>query len=261
MNGLRATLQLILLAALLCTSTPADAQKLLIFAPSSMSDVMGSLVKDFNRETEASALLSIAGTPQLARQLDAGAPADIFVSADRDWMDWAVSRDLIEPENIFQLAGNSLVVAVRKEVENWADIDGLLTSTRFAMAEPNSVPAGRYAQQALSNKGLWEKAKPFAEFGDNVRITTRRLARGEVAAAIVYETDVLVEPGIKTIFTFSEKAHDPIIYWAAKVRRTAHPDTPKFIQYLSSNQARQLLTEAGFAPPPQSGEAGSAQKQ
>lgn len=249
MRGLRMITLLALLISTTVGSAQSHARDLLIFAPSSMTEVMESAVAAFNKAHQVKAVLSIAGTPQLARQLDAGAPADIFITADRDWMDWAVARGLVKANDISPLAGNRLVLAVRNEIENWADVDGLLTTSRFAMAEPESVPAGRYARQALKHRKLWKKARLFAEFGDNVRITTRRLARGEVAAALVYGTDVVAEPGIKPLYTFPKTSHDPIIYWMSKVKGSNGKLSDMFVDHLKGAGLGTIFAKAGFLPP------------
>jgi molybdate transport system substrate-binding protein len=195
-------------------------------------------------------VISFAGTQQLARQLDAGAPADLFITADRDWMDWAVERKLIRLDRISALAGNRLVVAVRNEVENWADLDGLFTQDYFAMAEPDSVPAGRYARQALQHRGIWDQAKNRAVFGDNVRTTLRRLARGEVTSAIVYGTDAAIETRVRVLFVFPSESHDPIIYWVATTAENVSQPVSDFVQFLNGPDAGAIFAGAGFAPPP-----------
>ncbi len=223
----------------------------LVFAPASMTDVLNDVVDLFESQHGTKVVLSFAGTQQLARQLDAGAPADIYITADRDWMDWAVSRDLITVDKLFPLAGNRLVVAVRNEVENWADLNALLTENRFAMAEPDSVPAGRYARQALQNRGIWQAAARQAVFGDNVRTTLRRLARGEVSSAIVYGTDAAIEPRVRSFYVFPDEAHDKIIYWAATTGNDPSPDAMKFVGFLKGSDAGQVFAKSGFVPPPQ----------
>lgn len=238
----------------------ADAQagnRLTVFAPSSLSDVLTDIATAYKEETGDEVVLSFAGTPQIARQLDAGAPAGYFITADREWIDWALERKLVAADTVQEIAANTLVVAVRNEVENWADVDGLLTSDRFAMAEPETVPAGRYAQQALQKRGLWAKAQPMAVYGDNVRITIKRLAIGEVGAAIVYGTDVMAEPNVKTIFTFPADSHDPIQYWGAVTafqEQAGKADVAvSFARFLEGETAGTVFAKAGFLPPGRSG--------
>ncbi|MEP1209629.1 MAG: molybdate ABC transporter substrate-binding protein [Rhizobiaceae bacterium] len=239
----------IVIAHLSLTSAWAR-DSILVFAPASMTDVLNDAAGEYESQSQTSVVLSFAGTQQLARQLDAGAPADIYITADRDWMDWSISRDLIVADNVFALAGNRLVVAVRNEVENWADLEALLTQNRFAMAEPDTVPAGRYARQALQQKGVWEMARRQAVFGDNVRTTLRRLARGEVTSAIVYGTDAAIEPRVRPFFVFPPKAHDQIIYWAAVTGKNPSAQALGFVSFLKGADAGRVFAKSGFVPPP-----------
>ena len=231
----------------------AQAGKVLVFAPASMTDVLNDASNLFRQQTGTEVVISFAGTQHLARQLDAGAPADLFISADRDWMDWAAERELIESDRIYPLASNKLVVAVRKEVENWADLDGLFTKDYFAMAEPDAVPAGRYARQALQHRGIWQQAQSRAVFGDNVRTTLRRLARGEVTSAIVYGTDAAIEPRVRALFVFPPDSHDSITYWLAATGQDVSASTLAFIDFLNGPDAGALFAAAGFLPPKRTG--------
>lgn len=239
-----------LLLCLMAVPRAHASEPLLVFAPASMTDVLNDLADAYEKHSSQQLVLSFAGTPQLARQLDAGAPAHLFVSADREWMKWVADRDLAAPQDVFALAGNQLVVAVRREVENWADLDGLLSENRFAMAEPEFVPAGRYARQALIQRGIWQAASTQAVYGDNVRTTLRRLARGEVAAAIVYETDSAIEPNVRTLFTFPAGSHEPIVYWATPVGEDRSAETARLIEFLRGGEASAIMAKAGFTTAP-----------
>jgi len=225
------------------------SDRIVVFAPASMSDVLNEIAQKYQSKHGVLPLLSYAGTQQLARQLEAGAPADVFITADRLWMDWAQQKDLLDTQTIRPIAGNKLVVAVRREVENWADISGLLEQDRFGMAEPISVPAGRYAKQALEHLKLWSKVQGNAVFGDNVRVTVRRLALGEVGAALVYGTDVAAEPDVRTLYTFSSEAHEPITYLAALAGRQNKGTA--FLSFLASPEAGAAFAKFGFAPAPE----------
>ncbi|MEP0941887.1 MAG: molybdate ABC transporter substrate-binding protein [Rhizobiaceae bacterium] len=247
-------LSCIVIAQLAWAAAVQARDAVLVFAPASMTDVLNDLRDLYQQKSGNSIVISFAGTQHLARQLDAGAPADLFITADRDWMDWAAERDLIKQQRIVPLAGNRLVVAVRNEVENWADIDGLFTQDYFAMAEPDSVPAGRYARQALQHRGLWQKAKPRAVFGDNVRTTLRRLARGEVTSAIVYGTDAAIESRVRSLFVFPPDSHDAITYWLAATGDAVPEKVTAFIQFLNGPEAGAIFASAGFTPPPQKGD-------
>ena len=231
-------------------SRSAFSEKLIVFAPASMSDVLTDIARSYEDQSGDEVVLSFAGTQQLARQLDAGAPANYFITADKQWMDWVQKRGRIDGESLKVIAGNRLVLAVRNEVENWADVNGLLTESRFAMAEPDSVPAGRYTKQALESRGIWEKAKAKAVFGENARITLRRLAMGEVTSAIVYGTDVAVEPDVKTLFVFPPVTHETIAYWGGYVPPDKSESALAFANFLSGDKAGAIFAKAGFLPPP-----------
>lgn len=222
-------------------------EPLLVFAPASMTDVMAELADAYKKQSNQTIKLSIAGTAQLARQIDNGAPADVFISADQLWVDWLTERNRLEAKTVGVIAENELVVAVRVETENWADAKALLTGARFAMAEPLSIPAGRYAKQAMETLGIWEQALAQAVYGENVRITLRQLALGEVGAAVVYATDVAVEPAVKTAWTFPSGSYDRALYIAAVVKG-ADREGEMFLSFLLSKQAQQILKTAGFKP-------------
>jgi len=209
---------------------------------------MSRIGRDFGKRSGVELSFSFAGTGQLARQIEAGAPVDVFISADQRWTDWVIEKGLAERGDVKEFAGNRLVVAVNQEVENWADIEGLLTTTRFAMGESESVPAGSYAVQALQKQGIWEKAKTQAVYGENVRVALRRLALGEVSAAIVYTTDVSVESGVRTLHTFPKNSHDAIIYSAATVKGGIEA-AGEFLAYLESDEAKVVLKKFGFSLP------------
>lgn len=226
-------------------SSAATQEKLLVFAPASMTDVMRSLADSYSKTSGNTVSLSIAGTAQLARQIDNGASADVFISADRLWVDWLNERQRLTVNSINVFAGNDLVIAVRNETENWVDPQELLTDARFAMAEPLSIPAGRYTQQALEKLDIWKQAQEQAVYGENVRVTLRQLALGEVGAAVVYATDVAVEPAVKTAWTFPANSYDRVQYFASVVDG-ASSDGDKFLEFLLSKPAQNILKAAGF---------------
>lgn len=224
------------------------AERLLVFAPSSMTEAIGELAATFEVQTGIAVKVSIAGTAQLARQMEAGAPADVFISADDVWMNWLVERDLVQPISRVAIAGNHLVIAVRAETENWVDAKALLTTDRFAMAEPNTVPAGRYAKQALESAGLWQQARHNAVYGENVRVTLARLVRGEVGAALVYASDVNIEPRARAALIFPGDSHAMIVY-SAVLSKHAQADGQKFLDFLNAPKSRSVFLKAGFTEP------------
>lgn len=242
----------ICLAALWCSgfATLVQAKDLVIFTPSSLTDVMSSIAQNYEAESGQKVLISVAATSVLARQIEAGAKADIFISADQRWIDWLNQKQLLEAQSLKPIAANTLVVAVRREVENWASAEMLLTSERFAMAEPASVPAGRYAREALAHLGWWERAKRNAIYGENVRVALKRVARGDVGAAIVYGSDVVADKTVRTLFEFPPKSHRPITAWAGIVGASQNKvSAGKFLDYLGGTKTVAIFAEYGFWPP------------
>jgi len=226
----------------------AAGEKIAVFAPASMQDVLPEIISGYESTCVCEIVLSVAGTSVLARQIEAGAPVDVFISADRLWMDYLLERNLVRPETIVLIAANQLVIAA----SNSGAVDDnpklLLGRGRFAMAEPNGVPAGRYAKMALETIGLWDEVRGNAVFTENVRIALRLAARGDVHAAIVYDSDVKVEPGLRVAYTFTEESHPPVRYPAA-VTGNASQAAVAFLRYLESAEARAAFLRAGFSIP------------
>lgn len=237
----------LLTLALMLFSQAAFA-KITVFAPSSMTDVIAKLANLHEQRSGEKVVVSLASTSQLARQLDAGAPADIFLTADEDWMDWARDRALIVPASTMTFAGNRLVVVTAKGAAQ-NDWPAGLAQGRFAMAEPETVPAGRYAKAALSALGFWDGLQKNAVFAENVRVTLRLAARQDVEAALVYRTDANIEPAVSIAHTFSENLHPPIRYFAAQTPRAAE-GASAFLETLASAPAQAILSKAGFSLPP-----------
>jgi molybdate transport system substrate-binding protein len=243
-----------ILAIILCLSSPplAIAQsRLLVFAAASLKNVMEEAGKKFEQQCHCKIVFSFAASGTLARQIEAGAPADVFVSADTNWMDWLRSNGSISNETIKVIAGNRLVIAVSKDVslaeaENPTSekISKILTAGHIAMAEARSVPAGRYGKQALKTLGLWQKLSGKIVYGENVRVSLSLVARQDVNAAIVYFSDAIIEPRVKIAYIFEESSHDKILYPAGLVKTTMR--ATEFMNYLTSQPAQQIFKKFGF---------------
>lgn len=236
------------LAAILALVPQAALAKITVFAPSSMTDVIAALAAFHEGRVGEKVVVSLASTSQLARQLDAGAPADIFLTADESWMDWARDRALIVPTSTIAFAGNRLVVVTARDAAK-KDWPKALGEGRFAMAEPEAVPAGRYTKAALTSLDLWQPFQPNAVFAENVRITLRLAARGDVDAALVYRTDANIEPAVAVAYTFDAETHPPIRYFAAATSDAAEGATA-FLETLGTTEAQAILKKAGFSLPP-----------
>ncbi len=197
-------------------------------------------------------MISYAASGPLAKQIEAGAPADLFITADLDWMDYAQKKNLIDPASRMTLLGNKLVLVAPKDAKETlvlkpgADLAGLLGSGRLAIGQPQSVPAGKYGQAALEKLGIWDKVKDKLAQADSVRAALFLVARGEAAAGIVYQTDAAAEPVVKVIATFPADSHPPILYPAARVAASTNRDAAAFLAFLASDKARPAFEKQGF---------------
>lgn len=226
-------------------------ETLTVFAAASMKDAMDRAAAAFEAETGVETVVSFASSSVLARQIEAGAPADLFISANQAWMDWLGERDLIDADKRRDVAANTLVIAAPRDVKSGKDVpDALLVKARFAMGDPSHVPAGIYAKHALESLGLWDEASGNAVFGENVRVALELAARGEVAAAIVYGSDQkAVEEDLARLYTFPAGSHDPIVYPAAPTVE-ASPAAAGFLDFLSGTAGQAIFAELGFSASP-----------
>lgn len=227
------------------------AEKLTIFAAASVKEAFDETAAAFMAGGGPETSISYAASSQLARQIANGAPADIFISADLEWMDWLEQGGHIERQSRRTLLGNSLVMiggadsTQRLTLDSGLDLDGLIGNGRMVIAEPSSVPAGRYARQALENLGLWTKSEKKLVFAANVRAALALVARGEAGFGIVYATDAMAESKVKIIGRFDPASHAPILYPIAKTRQgSAGADA--FLAFLTTPAARTLFERYGF---------------
>lgn len=241
--------------ALICLALPAKAADLTVFAAASLGDAMGELAMVWEGETGQAVTLVLAGSSTLARQIDAGAPADVFVSANETWMDWLAERDRLQAESRVDIASNRLVLvahdpgaASQAEVTAQTDILAALgPKGRLAIALPEAVPAGIYAKAALTDLGLWNALSTRLAPTDNVRATLALVALGEAPLGAVYATDAMAEPRVVVAGVFSAQSHPPIRYPAAVVTDAADPAAAgDFVAWLSGNTAQEVLGRYGF---------------
>lgn len=233
----------------------AGQRPLTVFAAASLKESLDSVERAWEASGHPKFVVSYAASSVLARQIEAGAPADVFVSADDRWMDYLQDRKLIEPASRFVLVRNALVlIAPTKPLITPFSLDDkqawltALGDGRLAVAEVTSVPAGTYAKQALGKLGLWGALAAHLAQGENVRATLEFVARGDTPLGIVYLTDAKVEPRVKVLATFPPKSHDPIVYPAA--RTTAAGDAKaaaELLAFLRTRQAVAIFRAAGFA--------------
>jgi molybdate transport system substrate-binding protein len=250
-------LRLILLCLVLLSAPPAMATgRLTVFAAASLQESLDAIAALWTQRSGQPVVISYAASSALARQIEQGAPADVFVSADLEWMDYLQARRLIDPATRVPLARNRLVViapagsgpATLALAAN--DLAAALgPQGRLALAETTGVPAGRYARQSLEALGLWNAVAGRLAEADNVRAAMAFVARGEAPLGIVYATDAKAEPRVRVVAEIPVAHHAPIVYPAARIvpARAAHADG--FLRFLSGPEARAVFERAGFDPP------------
>jgi len=230
----------------------AEDKTLTVFAAASMKNALDEIDTAFTAGTGVKVSASYAASSTLAKQIEQGAPADIFVSADTDWMDYAVGKRDINESTRVNLLGNSIVLIAPKDsrIDNVAiapgfDLASLAGDGRIATGDVRSVPVGKYAKAALEKLGAWEAAEPKFAMAESVRAALTLVARSEAALGIVYSTDARVEPGVKIVATFPADTHPPIIYPVAATA-TAKPEARQYLDYLHSSAAKAVLERYGF---------------
>jgi len=241
--------------ALVSTLSPVKAQEqtLTIFAAASLKNALDDVDAAFTKSTGIKVSASFAASSALAKQMESGAPADAFISADLNWMDYVAGKNLIKAETRFNLLGNKLVLIAGKdskldkvEIAPGFDIAKLAGDGRIAVADVKAVPAGLYAKAALEKLGSWAAAEPKLAQAENVRATLAFVARGETPIGIVYETDAKVEPNVKIIAYFPDGSYPPVTYPVAATE-TAKPDAGKYLQFLRSSAAKAVFEKYGFS--------------
>lgn len=242
-----------LLIALLATPLPARAAELAVFAAASLTEVMKDIAPVWEAGGRAKLRFNFAASSTLARQIEQGAPAAVFASADEQWMDWVQQRDLIVPETRRTLLGNTLVLVMPKDIARpislsaGLDLSALLGADgRIAVGDPSNVPAGIYAKQALTTLGLWEVARPRLAASDSVRSALLLVERHEAPLGIVYATDAAVAPGVAVAGAFPEGSHTPITYPFAIPRAGDSAAARAFLAFLSTPEAQAAFTRRGF---------------
>ncbi|WP_432450675.1 molybdate ABC transporter substrate-binding protein [Aliiroseovarius marinus] len=234
-------------------SGSARAGQLLVFAAASLSDVLEETAAAYTDQSGNQVTISPAGSSVLARQILQGAPADLFISANTDWMDHLAQKNAILPETRQNIATNQLVLisAQPDATVDLADPDGLpdaLGDGRLSMALTEAVPAGQYGRAALSALGLWESLAPQVAEADNVRAALALVALGAAPFGITYATDALAEPRVHITATFPPELHAPILYPAAVTRQGQQNLAQDFLHFLTSPDAQAIFAAQGFEP-------------
>jgi len=240
-------------AALPSSSARAQGQDLVVFAAASLKNALDEAAAGYARESGKPApKISYAGSNALAKQIEAGAPAGVFISADLDWMDYLAQKNLIRLETRVNLLANRLVLVAPKDTSltitlaPGLDLAGALKGGKLAMANVDAVPAGKYGKTALEKLGAWEGVKGSVAQIDNVRAALLLVSRGEAPLGIVYQTDAKSDPNVRIVGTFPEDRHPPVVYPAAVLKETAHPEAAALLAYLRSPAARSVFEKQGF---------------
>jgi molybdate transport system substrate-binding protein len=243
-----------LLASLGPLAAQAQPKGLVIFAAASLKNALDDAAAAWAKETGRPApRISYAASSTLAKQLEQGAPADLFLSADLDWMDYAAAKNLIRPDSRVTLLGNRIALIAPSDstakvtLAPGVDLSAALGQGRLAMANIDAVPAGRYGKAALENLRGWDKVRDKLAQADNVRAALLLVSRGEAPLGIVYATDAAAEPKVRIVATFPEDSHPPILYPVAVTRDSTHPDAQGFLRYLRGAVARAAFEKQGFS--------------
>ncbi|WP_368905263.1 molybdate ABC transporter substrate-binding protein [Taklimakanibacter lacteus] len=230
----------------------ASAEPVNVFAAASLKNALDAVSAAWKAEAGSEARATYAASSALARQIEQAAPADVFVSADLDWMDYLDGKKLIRADTKKVLLGNALVLVaarssgVELELKQGVDLAGALQGGKLAVGDVKAVPAGRYAKAALEKLGLWASVEKSLAQSENVRAALALVARGEARLGIVYATDARAEDKVEVAGVFPEDSHPPIVYPAAVISSSKNPDAEAFVTYLSSPKAQEIFTAQGF---------------
>ena len=236
---------------------PPSSATIDVFAAASLKEAVDDAGAAYQAKTGVKVRATYASSAALAKQIDQGAPADLFISADTEWMDWSVKRNLMDVGTRRTVASNTLVLIAPLDskikpftITRGAPLLKLADGGRIAVGEVASVPAGIYAKSAFTNLGIWDQVKDHLAQGENVRAALAFVARGEAPLGVVYATDAEAEPKVKVIAVFPESSHPPIIYPAAVVRASKQgAASGAFLSFLAGRDGQAILRRRGFGPP------------
>jgi molybdate transport system substrate-binding protein len=240
-------------AALLLAARPAVADDVLVFAAASLKNALDDAVKDFDTSSGNTVRVSYGASSALAKQIENGAPADIFISADLDWMNEIAGKSLIKPDTRVNLLGNTLVMVEPADstlavtIAPNFPLAQLLGDGRLAMADPDAVPAGKYGKAALQKLGVWDAVANKVASAADVRAALRFVSTKEAPLGIVYRTDAASDANVKIAATFPDGTYPPIIYPIAALAGSKSGATTALLAYLRSPAAKPFFVKQGFA--------------
>ncbi len=239
--------------AIIGLSAPAFAQdKVTVFAAASMKNALDAANAEWAKETSNEAAVSYAASSALAKQIEAGAPADLFISADLAWMNYVAGKKLIKDDTRTNLLGNRLVLvapadkATPVDIKQGFDLAKLVGDGKLAMGAVDSVPAGKYGKAALEKLGVWSSVESKVAGAESVRAALVLVSRGEAPYGIVYQTDAAADPGVKIVGTFPQDSHEPIIYPVAILAESKSPAAAAYLEFLKSAKAAPFFEKQGF---------------
>lgn len=234
-------------------SSPVLAQdKVTVFAAASMKNALDAANAEWAKESGNEATASYAASSALAKQIEAGAPADLFISADLAWMDYVAGKKLIKEDSRTNLLGNRLVLVAAAdkakpvEIKQSFDLSSLVGDGKLAMGAVDSVPAGKYGKAALEKLGVWSSVEGKVAGAESVRAALVLVSRGEAPYGIVYQTDAAADPGVKIVGTFPQDSHEPIIYPVAVLSESKSPAAAAYLEFLKSAKAAPFFEGQGF---------------
>ena len=244
------------LCALLLGATPSFAQSggPLVLAAASLQESLKAAADRWAAKGHPRPVLSFAASSALARQVEAGARADLFISADEEWMNYLAGKNLLKQGTRVSFLTNSLVLVVpagsstRLTIQRGFPLARTLGNGRLAMADPASVPAGKYGKEALTKLGVWPSVSGKIARAENVRAALALVSRGEAPLGIVYATDAKAERGVKIAGAFPASSHTPITYPVAALKASTHRDAEGFRRFLISGEGKAVFRNFGFGP-------------
>jgi molybdate transport system substrate-binding protein len=249
----RSSLALLFAAVIGVAPARAQGRDVLVFAAASLKNALDEIVTQWQRETGKKVVVSYAASNALIKQIEQGAPADIFISADLDWMDYGQQKNLIKPDTRVNLLGNRIVLVaptdatISVNIQPGFDLAAVLQGGRLAMGNVDAVPAGKYGKAALEKLGAWDGVKDKLAQAESVRAALLLVSRGEAPLGIVYQTDAASDPAVKIVGTFPESSHPPIIYPMGLTKDSTNPDAQGFFDYLRSAATRPAFERQGFS--------------
>ncbi|ACK49041.1 molybdenum ABC transporter, periplasmic molybdate-binding protein [Methylocella silvestris BL2] len=253
LNALALVLTLAVGLAPLTVAAQTPAAGPTVFAAASMKTALDAIAASWTAQNGKAPVLVYGSSAVLAKQIEQGAPADIFISADLNWMDYLDKAKLLRAGTRRAFLGNELVLVepadqkTTLKIESGFDLAGLTGAGKIAVCTITSCPGGVYGKESLVALGVWDKVEPKLAQSDNIRAALNLVARGEARFGIVYATDAKAEPKVRIVGVFPASSHSPIVYPVAILEESKNPEAANFVAYLSSQASVKILLEQGFS--------------